>query len=56
MKNRQQEILNYSILSDPHMYYYLQSAQKVKELLKTNLYRLEAGRLVEKESKQSIKL
>ena len=38
----------YSILTDPHMYYYLQSPQKVKELLKTNLFVLQQDLLVEK--------
>lgn len=35
MKSNSQK---YSILTDPHMYYYLQSPQKVKELLKSNLF------------------
>jgi hypothetical protein len=30
----------YSILADPHMYYFLQSPQKVSQLLATGLFTL----------------
>lgn len=56
MKGSKAHSLQYSILTDPHMYYYLQSPPKVKELLKSCLFRLEGNHLVEKETKITFKL
>jgi hypothetical protein len=56
MKGYRSDGLKYSILNDPHMYYYLQSPQKVKELLQTGLYRVDGRMLVEKASKVSFRM
>lgn len=40
MKGNKDRPLQYSILTDPHMYYYLQSPLKVQELLNSQLYAL----------------
>lgn len=36
----------YSSLEDPHMFYFLQSPQKIKQLLKTPHYTLRNDRLI----------
>ena len=56
MKKNQPVLPSYSIVSDPHMYYFLQSPQKIKDLLRTGLYKLDQDRLVEKETRKTFKL
>ena len=56
MKKNQQVLPSYSIVKDPHMYYFLQSPQKIKDLLRTGLYKLDQDRLVEKETRKTFKL
>jgi hypothetical protein len=53
---KQKQAFQYSIMTDSHMYYFLQSGPKVKELLATGLYKLEGETLLELATKQSIKL
>ncbi len=43
-------------MRDSHMYYFLQSAPKVRELLATGLYRLEGKMLLEVATKQTVQL
>jgi hypothetical protein len=50
------QAFEYSIVKDSHMYYFLQSVPKVKELLSTGLYKLEGRQLVELATKQSVQL
>ena len=56
MNHKESKLVNYSIVDDPHMYYYLQSPHKVKDLLKTGLYQLEGNKLVDKSTKKTFKL
>jgi hypothetical protein len=50
------QAFSYSIMKDSHMYYFLQSVPKVRELLSTGLYKLEGGTLLEVATKQSVQL
>jgi hypothetical protein len=50
------QAFEYSIMRDSHMYYFLQSVPKVRELLATGLYRLEGGTLLEVATRQSLQL
>jgi hypothetical protein len=56
MKGTQENKLKYSIMTDPHMYYYLQSPHKVADLLKSGLYSIKGNTLIEKASKLTFKL
>jgi len=47
MNTKEQHLPPYSILTDPHMYYFLQSPHKLKQLLVTQLYQLKGNTLVE---------
>ena len=46
MKGPTENLLSYSIMTDKHMYYYLQSPQKVSQLLSTGLYSLKDNLLI----------
>ena len=54
MKKRAQ--ISYHFMDDPHMFYYIQSPNKVNQLLKSEKYYLENGRLVEVGTNKSVPL
>lgn len=53
---KQEKAFAYNIMKDAHMYYFLQSVPKVKELIATGLYKIDGNKLVEIESKDSVEL
>ena len=56
MSKKENNLLSYSMIDDPHMYYFLQSPQKVRDLLKTKLFLIQDGHLVDKKTKKKFKL
>lgn len=46
----------YSYLTDPHLFYHLESPVKISQLLQSGLYELDANSLVEKESQNRLKI
>ena len=48
--------LKYSIVEDPHMYYYLQSPQKIKDLVRSGLFKVQGSKLIDKENNKSFKI
>lgn len=56
MKGPPPQVIRYSILTDPHMYYFLQTPKKVNELLRSGLFQIKDNLLVEKSTKLTFKL
>lgn len=53
---KQEKTFAYNIMKDTHMYYFLQSVPKVKELIATGLYKMDGNKLIEIESKDFVEL
>ena len=46
--------MNYHFMDDPHMYYYIQSPNRITQLLKSYRYYIQNDRLYEVETNKSI--
>ena len=53
---KQEKTFAYNIMKDAHMFYFLQSVPKVKELIATGLYKIDGNKLIEIESKDFVEL
>jgi len=56
MKGPPSNKISYSILTDPHMVYYLRTPQRVNDLLKSDLFYLQNNHIIEKKTKLTFKL